>query len=118
MDPFAGFNESRHCARVADAIIGVSFFADVDPDDFARFDRGFISLFKILAGDSWINGLDELNSDGTMNVPAAVYICSFRLVVEWILLQVDLAGFTWAIEVGAGHSGLYLQAQNSDVQRI
>lgn len=79
---------SRPPTRTADAIIGVSFFADTDPDDFSRFDRGFMSLFKILAGDSWIPGLDELNEDGSMNVPAAAYICSFRLVVEWILLQV------------------------------
>ncbi len=72
----------------ADAIIGVSFFGDADPDDFARFDRSFVALFKILAGDSWVPGLSQLNEDGSMNLGVVTYMCSYRLVVEWILLQV------------------------------
>jgi hypothetical protein len=73
----------------ADAIIGVSFFGDLDPDDFARFDRSFVALFKILAGDAWIPGLSQLNEDGSMNMGVVTYMCSYRLVVEWILLQVS-----------------------------
>ena len=46
----------------ADAIIGVNFFADGDPDDFGRFDRSFFGLFKILGGESWFEALDEASS--------------------------------------------------------
>ena len=72
----------------ADAIIGVSFFGEVDPEDFVRFDRSFVAFFKILAGDAWIPGLSQLNEDGSMNLGVVAYMCSYRLIVEWILLQV------------------------------
>jgi hypothetical protein len=30
--------------------VGVTFYSDRDPDDFARFDRGFLAFFKVRGG--------------------------------------------------------------------
>ena len=109
------------------------------PDDFARFDRAFITVFKVsfshlsilawsflvlgmrvpgerlvgpslqtrrglirehrrahalprqvLAGDSWVPGLSELDENGDMDTGVVLFVCSFRLLVEWILLQAHI----------------------------
>jgi hypothetical protein len=39
--------------RPPDTIICVSFLGERDPTDFYQFDVAFISLFRILASDSW-----------------------------------------------------------------
>ena len=43
---------------------------------------------QVLAGDSWVPGLSELDENGEMDTGVVMFVCSFRLVVEWILLQV------------------------------
>ena len=42
--------------QCADAIMGVTFFGDSDPQDFGKFDRAFISLYHLTAGDTWVGG--------------------------------------------------------------
>jgi hypothetical protein len=44
----------------ADAIAGVSFYADNDPIDFGRFDRAFVGFLNVLGGESWFPGLDQV----------------------------------------------------------
>ena len=72
-----------------------------------------MALFKILAGDSWVPGLSQLNDDGSMNLGVVAYMCSYRLVVEWILLQVTprptpcwarstkVRSVDWSVHLGA-----------------
>lgn len=38
----------------ADAIMGVTFFADIDPEYFGKFDCAFVSLYHLTAGDTWV----------------------------------------------------------------
>jgi hypothetical protein len=45
---------------------------------------------QILAGDSWVGGLSELDENGEMDTGVVLFVCSFRLLVEWILLQAPI----------------------------
>ena len=75
----------------ADAIMGVSFFGTVAPEDFGVYDRAFIALFRITAGETWISSLDLLDPDGSVNWDAALYILTYIMLVNWIVLQVSVA---------------------------
>jgi hypothetical protein len=72
----------------ADSIIGVNFFADRSPTDFGQFDLAFITFFRILSGDSYPPSLSVYADDGSVDPYNALLMVSFRLVVDWILLQV------------------------------
>ncbi len=38
----------------ADSIMGVTFFGDEAPDEFGCFERAFLTVFGITAGDTWV----------------------------------------------------------------
>lgn len=76
---------------VADAILGVSFFSDVAPDEFARFDRAFFALVRLSGGETWLDSLQRLNDDGSLNYGPNLYIFSYIVLVVWVLLQVSVA---------------------------
>jgi hypothetical protein len=75
----------------ADAILGVSLFADIAPDEFGKFNRAFVTLFKIAAGDTWIDALPMLAPDGDLEWKPALFTCSFIVLSVWIVLQVSVA---------------------------
>ena len=77
--------------RSADAILGVSLFADIAPDQFGRFNRAFASLFRIAAGDTWIDPLPILGPDGNIQWKPALYTFSFTVLGVWVVLQVSVA---------------------------
>ncbi len=76
---------------LADAILGVSLFADIAPDQFGKFNRAFVTLFRIAAGDTWIDTLPTLGADGDLEWKPALYVCSFIVLSVWIVLQVSVA---------------------------
>ncbi len=41
----------------ADAILGVNFFSTTAPGEFLKFDRAFVCMFRIAAGETWIEDL-------------------------------------------------------------
>ena len=41
----------------ADSIMGVTFFADDAPEEFGKFDRAFITMYRLTAGDTWVRSL-------------------------------------------------------------
>ncbi len=57
------------------------------PEEFLRFDRAFVCMFRIAAGETWVEELPVVGEDGTLNLSMAVFIFSFILVVDWTLLQ-------------------------------
>ncbi len=75
----------------SDAILGVSLFADVAPDQFGRFNRAFISMFRVAAGDTWVDPLPILDRDGDIAWKPALFICSFMVLTVWVVLQVSVA---------------------------
>jgi hypothetical protein len=83
--------DAQRIAHSADAILGVSLFSDVAPDQFGRFNRAFMALFRIAAGDTWIDALPTLGPDGEIELRPAFYICSFIVVSVWVVLQVSVA---------------------------
>ena len=76
---------------MSDSILGVSLFSNTAPDQFGVFNRAFVTLFKIAAGDTWIDSLPLLNPDGDLEWRPALFICSFIIVSVWIVLQVSVA---------------------------
>ena len=77
------------CNRV-DSISGVSLFADEAPDDFREFNRAFIAMFRITAGETWVESLPKNDPDGSINYQAATYIVSYIIIENWLLFQVVL----------------------------
>jgi hypothetical protein len=78
-------------ALVPDSILGVSLFADIAPDQFGRFNLAFVTLFRIAAGDTWIDTLPTLGPDGDLVWQPAVFVCSFIVCSVWVVLQVSVA---------------------------
>ncbi len=75
----------------ADAILGVSLFSDVAPEQFGKFNRAFLTLFQVAAGDTWIETLPTVAPDGDLEWKPALYLCTFIVVSVWIVLQVSVA---------------------------
>ncbi len=69
----------------------MSLFADIAPDQFGKFNRAFITLFRIAAGDTWVDTLPTLGPDGDLVWKPALYVCSFIVCSVWIVLQVSVA---------------------------
>ncbi len=82
------FDAMPPTAVFPDAILGVSLFADIAPDQFGRFNRAFATLFRIAAGDTWIDSLPILGPDGSIQWKPALYTCTFIVVSVWVVLQV------------------------------
>jgi hypothetical protein len=55
---------------------------------FGRFNRAFVVLFRIAAGDTWIDSLPLLAEDGSLQWKNALFVCSFIIISVWVVLQV------------------------------
>ncbi len=80
--------DNRQPSCITDSIAGVSLFADEAPDDFKEFNRAFIAMFRITAGETWVDSLPEQDQDGTINYQAATFIVSYIIIENWLLFQV------------------------------
>jgi hypothetical protein len=68
----------------------VSLFSGVAPEQFGKFNRAFITLFRIAAGDTWIDSLAMLGPTGELEWKPSLFICSFIVVSVWVVLQVSV----------------------------
>mmetsp|Transcript_52361 Transcript_52361/g.109235 ORF Transcript_52361/g.109235 Transcript_52361/m.109235 type:complete len:514 (-) Transcript_52361:54-1595(-) len=73
------------------SIMGVSFFRETAPDDFATFDRSFYAMFRVIAGETWVDSLRKTTEDGGLSMPDVCFVFSFIVIINWILLQVSVA---------------------------
>jgi hypothetical protein len=76
---------------LADAILGVNFFSSIAPLEFLKFDRAFVCMFRIAAGETWVGDLPVVDDNGSLNVSIALFIFSFVLIVNWTLLQASFS---------------------------
>ncbi len=51
--------------------MGVSYFSDYAPGDFGAFDAAVVALFRVTAGDSWIESLPPHAEDGAVQAARA-----------------------------------------------
>ncbi len=65
----------------------MSLFSDIAPNQFGKFNRAFVTLLKITAGDTWIDMLPMLAPNGDLEWKPAVFICSFIVCSVWIVLR-------------------------------
>ena len=72
--------------------MGVSIFRDTAPNSFNTFDRALSTMFRLTAGETWIDGLAAYSAeDGSLYYGSALFIYSYIVIVVWILLQVSVA---------------------------
>ena len=62
-------------------------FSSVAPDNFAVFDRAFLTLFYVTGGDPWPDALPKFNEDGSANWIVAAYIMAYTMIEIWVILQ-------------------------------
>ena len=74
--------------RAPDAILGVALFKEMAPSSFGRFNRAFVSMFRIAAGETWIEELPILDSAGDIFWKSSLFIFSFVILNVWVVLQV------------------------------
>jgi hypothetical protein len=47
-------------------------------------------MFRITAGETWVESLPKDHPDGSVNWQAAIYITSYIIIENWLLFQVFL----------------------------
>ena len=72
------------------AIIGVTFYSQKSQEGFGNLERSIISMFRIAAGETWVDGSPILRDDGTVDWSTAAFVMSFVIVVNWTLLKVSV----------------------------
>ena len=73
----------------AAAVVAVTLFGRIAPDDFGVFDKALITLFYVTGGDPWPEALPRVNEDGTANWVVAGFVMVFTIMVVWIILEVQ-----------------------------
>ncbi len=89
--------------------MAVNLFGGVDPEHFEVFDKAFITLFFVTAGDPWPDTLPKLREDGSADWVTAGYVIVFTVTVVWIFVEVASAhplsrSACRGVRVGAGDS--------------
>ena len=71
--------------------MGVTFFSDIAPTAFGKFDRAFLTMFCITAGDTWVDEIPRVDpDDGSLNYPFVIFAVTYIIVANWTVLQVSL----------------------------
>ena len=47
-------------------------------------------MFRVTAGDTWVEGMPMVLEDGDLKQGFAVFITSYVIVIVWLVLQVGL----------------------------
>ena len=72
--------------------MGVSLFRDEAPACFGSFSRALTSMFRLTAGETWLDDLAAVDHDnGMINISTVLFVNSYIIIVVWILLQVSVA---------------------------
>ncbi len=71
-----------------DSILGVALFKDQAPTSFDRFNRAFVSMFRMAGGETWIDGLPFVDDMGDINWKSSLFACSYIIINVWVVLQV------------------------------
>ena len=66
----------------------MTYFSQAAPDDFGAFNKAFVALFRITAGDAWIESLPAHGPDGWLNPGSVMYQLTYVLIVNWTLLPI------------------------------
>jgi hypothetical protein len=94
--------DCRECAT--DAILGVALFKEQAPNSFGRFNRAFVSMFRIAGGETWIEGLPFLDDAGDIYWKSSLFVCSYLVLNVWVVLQVPCLP-TLAVDVLSAAEG-------------
>lgn len=73
---------------MTDAILGVALFKEQAPNSFGRFNRAFVSMFRIAGGETWIDGLPFLDDTGDIYWKSTLFVCTYLVLNVWVVLQV------------------------------
>ena len=65
----------------------MALFKEVVPASFDRFNLAFVSMFRIAAGETWVEGLPLVDEAGELHWKAAIYACGYLIINVWVILQ-------------------------------
>ncbi len=68
--------------------MGVTLFNEEAPDQFGVFNKGFITMFGLTAGNTWIEPMPVVLEDGSLNWRVALFTTTYIIISNWIVLQV------------------------------
>ena len=71
--------------------MGVIMFGEEDEAEFGVFARAFITLFQISCGMTWPQYIPMIDSNGHTNSTVAIYIMTFVILIDWVILQITVA---------------------------
>ena len=70
--------------------MGVTFYSNVYPENFAVFDRALITMFRITSGEPWTEYIPPTDETGAPLPGNCLFIVSYLVIVCWTLLQVGI----------------------------
>ena len=71
--------------RVADAVIGVTFFGDLNPEFFGTFCRAFIAMFRMTMGsvEFWFEIFPAVNADdGSISFGPSTFFITYVVMAN------------------------------------
>ena len=80
--------------------MGVTIFRETAPNNFDNFFRALSTMFRLTAGETWVDGLAAADENGNPCFGTAFFIYSYIVIVVWILLQVSVAVLLVSSPVG------------------
>jgi len=59
------------------------------PEQFGNMTRSLLTLMRLAAGETWVEGIPVLLDNGQVNMLPATFIFVYIIVVTWTFLQVS-----------------------------
>jgi hypothetical protein len=66
----------------------VSLYSEISPETFGKFNRAFVTMFRLTAGETWIDTVPAVLESGDLNHGFAAFIFSYIILNVWLVLQV------------------------------
>jgi hypothetical protein len=67
----------------------VSLYSEVSPESFGKFNRAFIVMFRLTAGETWVDTVPTVLESGDLNHGFAAFVFSYIILNVWLVLQVQ-----------------------------
>jgi hypothetical protein len=67
----------------------VALYKELLPDTFGKFNLAFVSMFRIAAGETWVDSMQLIDESGDLNWMNATFVCSYLVINVWVVLQVQ-----------------------------
>ncbi len=67
----------------------MALYKELLPGTFGKFNLAFVSMFRIAAGETWVDNMQLIDESGDLNWMNALFVCSYLVINVWVVLQVQ-----------------------------